>query len=389
MKRIALAALLTTATATSALAAGLDRSGQNVLAIFDDPNTLQFSVSHVMPDVTGTDPTRAAYDVFGSYTQVFASYANEINDQLSYAVIYDQPFGLDLNYNGDPTANLLAGTKADITSQALTFALKYQYNQRVSAFAGIRAQEVTGDVSLNGGGYAQAFSGSDGGRLITAAGGTPVTDVDPFLVGGGYRADVQSSWGVGYTFGAAYEIPEIALRLAVTYHSEVTHDTTVIETSGPTTIGNSDLSYQTPQSINIDFQTGINERTLLLAGMRWTDWDDFKLAPPVLDNNLASINAEYRYTLGVARRFNEDFVGLANLTYEKDLGRSGGSPLGPTEGVIGLSIGGRYTSGNMNISGGVSYSVLGDANAAIGGNNIASFTNNSATAIGLRFNYTF
>lgn len=386
MKRIALAGLLTTATATSALAAGLDRSGQNVLAIFDDPNTLSFSVSHVMPSVTGTDSdaaTGAAYDINSSYTQVFASYANDINETLSYAVIFDQPYGLDLLYGGDPTVNLLAGTKADITSQALTFLLKYQIDERMSAFGGLRAQEVTGDVSLNGGGYASAF-GASAPALITAAGGSA-----GFLTNGGYRADVKSSWGIGYTFGAAYEIPDIALRLAIAYHSEVVHDTTVIETSGPTTIGNGALAYETPQAINADFQTGINENTLLLAGVRWTDWDDFALTPPVLGQNLASISGEFRYTLGMARRFSEEFVGLASLTYEKDGGGATISPLGPVDGQIGLSLGGRYTSGNMNVSGGISYTKLGGANAGIGGNPIASFEDNSVVGVGLRVSVNF
>jgi|GEM_PF-1068543 len=36
MKRIALAALLTTATATSALAGGIDRSGQFLAPLFQD-----------------------------------------------------------------------------------------------------------------------------------------------------------------------------------------------------------------------------------------------------------------------------------------------------------------------------------------------------------------
>jgi long-subunit fatty acid transport protein len=123
--------------------------------------------------------------------------------------------------------------------------------------------------------------------------------------------------------------------------------------------------------------------------VRWTDWDDFALTPPVLGSNLANIVAEFRYTLGVARRFNENFVGLANLTYEKDDGRPGGSPLGPFEGLLGLSLGGRYTTGNLNISGGVSYTMLGDANAAIGPTNIAAFTNNDVIGVGLRFDYSF
>jgi len=389
MKRIALAAALTTATATSALAAGLDRSGQNVLAIFDDPNTLTFSVSHVMPSVTGTDAGNgSSYDVNGSYTQVLASYANEINETLSYAVIFDQPFGLDLLYGSTAATDALAGTKGDVTSQALTFLLKHKFNDQISAFGGIRAQEVTGDITLNGGGWAVAFASN----LVPASGTTAISNdgtTSTFITGGGYNAKYSSSWGVGYTVGGAYEKPDIALRAALTYHSEVTHDTNVIETSGPNTIGNGTGSFQTPQSINFDFQTGINESTLLMAGVRWTDWDDFALTPPQLNSNLASISGEFRYNLGLAKRFNENFVGLASLTYEKDGGGATISTLGPVDGQIGLSLGGRYTSGNVNLSGGVSYTKLGGANAAIGPTTVASFTDNSAVGVGFKLEYSF
>ena len=383
MKRIALAALLTTATATSALAAGLDRSGQSVLAIFDESNTGSVSVAHVNPSVSGTDTSGSgttSYDTNESYTQVFASYANEINDTLSYAVIIDQPYGINLNYGGAPTADYFGGTKAELTSTALTVLLKHAFNEQFSAFGGIRAQEIDGDISLNGVGYSTTLGG-----IVAAAGAGGASD---FQNNGGYRAKYDPSWGTGVVVGAAYEVPEIALRAVLTYSNEITHNTNVTETSGANTVGSATGSFQTPQSINFDFQTGINETTLLLASVRWTDWDDFALTPPTLGNNLASISSEFRYSVGAAKRFTDELVGLATIIYEKDGGKASGSALGPSDGLIGLSLGARYSSGNMNISGGVGYTKIGDAVAATGPFE-ALFTNNSAVSFGLKVQYEF
>ncbi|MGB3406906.1 MAG: outer membrane protein transport protein [Jannaschia sp.] len=390
MNRFTLAVVATITTAGSAMAGGLDRSGQSVLAIFDDPMTGSIGLSYVTPDVTGTDTGApgASYDVGNGYGQVALTFGNEINDQISYAVIIDQPFGADIFYNAAPAASLLGGTKADLGADALTVLGKYQFTDRISAFGGVRAQRAGGDVALNGLAYAAAIGARFG------AGG-PGDFVTPGLGGfTGYDVNIEESWGAGLVVGGAYEIPEIALRLAVTYNSKVTHDGTSTERFSIGALGDGApiagrYSFQTPQSVNIEFQTGINPKTLVLASLRWTDWGDFDVIPQTLGADLANIDDSYRWTVGVARRFSEELVGLASVTYEKDNGSATVSPLGPNDGQIGVSIGARYTTGNLNISGGINYTKVGDAFAGVGGTPVASFTGNSALGVGLKVAYEF
>ena len=425
-----LAATALTVTSTgAAMAGGLDRSGQSVLAIFDAPNTLSFAVNRVSPDVTGEDtsvPTGATYDVGNSYSSVFASYSNDINDRLSYAVIFDQPFGADVFYDANPATSLLGGTKADLSSDAISFIGKYDVTERISVFGGVRAERAGGQVALNGQAYAQAISiatvargaGVESATLGAALAGDPdavtalggagnvavlggqVGALQPdFLTPGldgatGYVVDIEDSWGLGLTLGAAYEIPEIALRLAVTYHSEVSHDSRSTERLSIAPAGDGfgiedRTRFASPQSINVDFQTGVNEKTLVLASLRWTDWDDFDVIPPTLGADLASIEDSYTWNVGVARRFTDNFVGLASIGYEKDNGSSTVSPLGPNDGRISLSLGGRYTSGNLNVSGGINYTKLGDAFAGVAGQPVALFEGNSAVAVGFKLAYEF
>ena len=436
MNRFTAAVVAALASTGAAQAGGLDRSGQSILPLFDPAGTLAFSLSHVNPDLRGEDVGNGGrYDAGDSYTTYQLSYADRINDRLSYAVIADQPFGADIFYDDDPTTSNLGGTLARIDSDALSFVGRYEMTDRISVFGGLRAERVDARIVLNGLAYQAALGARGLGAALgdAAAAGSPVAQAlvaDPNLptilagvstnnpaaapaaaaIGsispdfaaavagiqsfgsqGGYSVEVDDDWGVGVTLGAAYEIPEIALRLAVTYHSEVAHHASGVENS--IIFGGvperSDLNFASPQSVNVEFQTGVAEDTLLLAGLRWTDWDDFDVIPRNLNADLADIDDSYRWSLGVARRFTPDFVGLASLTYEKDNGNATVSPLGPNDGQIGLSVGGRYTRDALSISGGVNYTKVGSAFAGVADTPVALFDDSSAVGVAFRLAYEF
>jgi len=66
---------------------------------------------------------------------------------------------------------------------------------------------------------------------------------------------------------------------------------------------------------------------------------------------------------------------------------SGGTPvgnLGPTDGRTSVGLGGTYTSGNMKVTGGLQYIMIGDATTTIG----AQFDDNTALAFGLKLGFT-
>ena len=76
----------------------------------------------------------------------------------------------------------------------------------------------------------------------------------------------------GYVLGLAYEIPEIALRFSAAYSPEIEHKAEITERLFGHGHSTSDVEYVTPQSLNLDFQTGIADGTLLLASYRWTEF---------------------------------------------------------------------------------------------------------------------
>jgi long-subunit fatty acid transport protein len=419
---VAALAATTALTAAPAAATGLDRSQQSVLSVFDEPGTLGFSLSYVRPDVTGEDIAGGGrYDPAGGYSQLQVSYTGAINDRLTFTLIGDQPFGSDIFYDDAPATSGLGGTAADISSEALTALLRYQAAPRISIFGGLRLQNASGRVALNGRAYAQALSvrtvaaaaGTDSATLgaalqgspeaVAALGGPSAVQVlggqvqqlgGEFLAGGGYSVEIDESWGAGVTLGGAYEIPEIALRLAVTYHSEIDHEGDSIERFGFAAAGSGapiagTTEFTTPQSVNVDFQTGIASDTLLLAGIRWAEWGAFDVIPPTLNTDLATTDAEWRYSLGVGRRFSEAFSGLATITYEPAQDNDNTSPLAPSDGLIGLSVGGSYEDEGLTVSGGVGYTVVGDVDAGVAGQDVASFDDNDVWGVGLRVAYEF
>ncbi len=358
----------------AATAGGLDRTGQPMGLIFEDGNYIEFSVGHANPDLTGNDvaalnPAQTpSGNVAQSFNQVAAGLKYEFSDQLSFSLIYDQPWGSDISYapaGANPLAPgsvMLGGTQAFASSDAITGILRYKFNDTFSVHGGLRYQQVDGNISLSGLAY---------GPL------------------NGYNVSLDRDAAVGWIAGGAYEIPDIALRLAITYQSEIEHEFDTVENIAPGVTSQSTV--KTPQSVNIDFQTGIAQDTLLLAGIRWADHSETKLKPTAAGVDLIDLTDSTTYTLGVARRFNENLVGSISFGYEAENDDNLVSPLAPTNGFKSISLGLQYSMDNYKISGGIRYTKLGDAFAETGTPDVArsSFADNDAVSFGIKIGYYF
>jgi hypothetical protein len=97
----------------------------------------------------------------------------------------------------------------------------------------------------------------------------------------------------------------------------------------------------------------------------------------------------------VGRKFTDRISAAASVIYESQSSDdfdpldpdSGVSNLSPTDGQIGLEVGGTYVVGNgLELTGGVRYTRLGDATTRTFG---AEFEDNSAVSLGLRVGYRF
>lgn len=357
------------ATAGIAEAGGIDRSGQNIGIIFEKGNYVELSYGQINPSVSGTDvagfPTGSVADNHG-LPGIAVKY--DFSDSLSGSVIYDNAYGADIMYptvaeGGSP---VLGGTMAKVDSEGVTGILRYKFNENFSVHGGIRASKASGEVSLNGLAYG------------------PLS---------GYNVKFDETWGTGYLAGVAYEKPEIALRVALTYFSKVSHDMDTSENIAPGLVTTTTVN--TPQAVNLDVQSGIAKDTLLFGSIRWVDWSNFLIDPQTLvavtGSGLVSLEDSTTYTLGVGRKFNDNWSGSVFVTYEPGGSDNLVSPLAPTDGYKGIGVAAVYTRDNMKITMGARYLDLGDAQPETGTPDTAraSMSNNDAVAVGVKVGFSF
>jgi long-subunit fatty acid transport protein len=358
MKRIfAIAAALASA-ATGAQAGGVERSTQSVAILFEEGRYAELSFGHFDPTVEGTLGVSSG-DMAPSYNSWSLGYKMDIGDSMDFALILDQPIGANVAYPTGTGYPFIEGSTAELSSSAVTALLRYKFQNNVSVYGGLRYQTVHGVVSLPG--------------------------------VGAYTLNTNHDSELGYVVGVAWERPDIAARVALTYNSAITHSLESVETgflAGTTTSG---FETEVPQSLNLEFQTGIAKDTLLFGSIRWVEWSAFVINPPRYDlfqpNPLVSYASDrITYNIGVGRRFNENWSAAVTLGYEEPDGELTGN-LGPTDGFTSLGLAATYTMDNVKITGGIRYVDIGDATANLGPG--AQFEGNSGIGFGLRIGYTF
>ncbi len=88
--------------ASTANAAGLDRSGQDITAFLQDGLYAEASYTYLDADVTGNDASgNNIDDIAESYDFFRYGVKADINDTFSIGVLYDEPFGAAADYQGD------------------------------------------------------------------------------------------------------------------------------------------------------------------------------------------------------------------------------------------------------------------------------------------------
>lgn len=367
MKTTLSVAAIAVAAATSAQAGGIDRSGQGIGILFEQGRTAELSFGVVKPEMTGTDRapfTGRTGNVVDTFGALDLGYKADINAQLSYALILDQPFAADIAYPVAGGSDWLGGTRAKADTTALTGLLRYKFDESFSAHGGLRLQQAKAGLTLNGAAY---------GGLA------------------GYDIELDRDLAMGWVAGVAWERPDIAARISLTYFSEIEHNFDTREYMGTTQVAAGKTAVKTPRAVNLDFQTGVAADTLVFGQIRWVKWSEFQLNPawfyPV-GGGLIAVDDTTTYTLGVGRKFNETWSGAFSMTYE-DPGRRNVSPLAPTTGRVGATLAAIYTHENMKITTGVNYTRLGNATAAPGGAPRTDFRDSDALGIGVKVGFAF
>ena len=464
MKRNAIGAavLLAMLPVTGAFAAGLDRSGQPVAPLFQQGNLVELGWTSLFPTVEGKEnggQQRAIPNMADKYSFPSAAVKYQANDQWSFSFLYDHPFGADAAYEG---TNIFTTTPAERKAAALIplgaaltpvvaamnpgytpaqvqAALPGAIGQALRAGYGPVTQQKALETVAK---YTTASSGSDATNVsVTTQSFSLVAGFQPnknwhfyggpvyqtvkgdlslrgaaYSVFNGYDATFHNSGAWGFLAGAAYQIPDIAFRAALTYRSAIKHDVDTTEnfvnyqklggaagTSGTTRI-------KTPQSVNLDLQSGVAPNTVAFANLRWVDWSSFSIRPgqfgavsqdvgkfigkPNGFNLVEYGKDQYSATVGVGRKFNDQWAGNMSLGWDSGTGEYV-TTLGPTKGNWNLGIGAQYSpTKNFYVGVGAKYFWLGDAKAQVASNvgsttYQADFKDNNVVAVGVKVGYRF
>ncbi len=348
-------------------AGAIDRSGQSIAAFLEPGNYVEASISGLVPKVNGTvtpqfganQQTENTGEVGESFQFYNFAFKAQVTDHISMGLLYDEPFGADSEYELGKT---VAFSDADITTGAevkshnLSFLVGYQPTVNWNIYAGPVYQT---------------------NEVYTSLGGTSVAPNN------GYILDFEEDSAIGWLAGLSYQIPEIALRASLTYRSEIDHETTAKEilplanpaspfvdpTSGITKI-------TTPQSVNLDLQSGIAPNTLAFLNLRWVNWSDITVRPdqfgklshlvtgswgdPRGYNMIEYYEDQYSLNAGIAHKFTEKWTGMLLAGWDSGVG----SPIpsmGPVNGFWSTGLGFQYSpQSNYFIMGAVNYFNLDD-----------------------------
>ncbi|MBU9696284.1 hypothetical protein GU927_000340 [Rhodobacteraceae bacterium HSP-20] len=347
IKTVMGATLVLAAGTMAAQAGGIDRSGQSIGTIFEKTgqtgNFFQLSYGSITPSTNTSTGGNPLLD----YSLLGLTYKRQFDENFSLTVIYDEPYGAAVQY---PAGAPFLGSFATVESQAVTMVGRYETGSGFSVHGGLRAQKLSGSIQTSQ-------------RLVA-----------------------ESGYDLGYVVGAAYEIPDIALRVAVTYNSEIDNELTGTETVliPPVSSAATSFTVTTPESVNLDFQSGIAKDTLLFGSIRHVRWAGFNLTTPTLAYASFTDNTT-TYTLGIGRKFNDNWSGAVSIGYEAEGTKPTTTALAPYTGSKSITVGATYTQDTLKITGGVTYAKLGDT--FLGGP--ISWSDGKAVGVGLRIGYSF
>lgn len=334
--------------------------------LFEKGKRVEFSLGYVKPHVSGTvvGAPVSSGNMLKSYMPYSIGFKLPINNSVDAAFMVNSANGANVAYPAG-TGYPYAGSTAKITDREYKALLRYHTPSNFSVYGGVRMSEAKGEANV-----------------IAAP------------LGLNYTLQTQSNSKAGWLAGVAYEIQKIAMRVSLTYSSPIKHTFNSTEgfVGGPTGIPGQ-FSTTLPKSWILDFQTGVAKDTLLFGSVEWREWKAFDISPPNYPANplVSYDNNVMTYSLGVGRKFNENWSGALSFGYEKSNGGFAGN-LGPTDGYKSVTLAMIYTKDQMKISGGISYIKIGDAqteNPLAPGTALSNFTKNHAIGVGVKVGYSF
>jgi long-chain fatty acid transport protein len=313
LKISALAFLASASVMSAAQAGGFARGTADTDIIYEEGNfNIRAGATIVVPNrayatINGAPATDSSFAK--AYVIPSAAVKLNINEDLRCAGTFTQSNGASSEYGPQAiAAGKLTGASGTVSTNFTT--------NEAGLTCGYKINAGKGQFWLLGGVYAEAFDYAE------------VVEFGPFagpLNGSRATLAFDGEYKLGYRLGAAYEIPEYALRAQLMYRSAVTHTPDGSFTFLGGTLPAVGLG-TLPQSVELKLQSGVAPGWLVFGSVKWTDWSvldtlDYTIAGPgpIGGDKIKEFYFRDGWTVsgGVGHAFTENVSGALSLTWDR------------------------------------------------------------------------
>ena len=369
-----------------AISGGWEASRLDTSMMYNDGGYAEVGTSSISYSINGTTQAAVEHKMANDQTRTALGFKQQFGD---FDVGLSRYMSGAIQLDGQATAAQAAGCSpltlvvapcsvvpsADVEATSLALMARYRINDNMSVLGGLNRYSVSDANVTTLSGY--------------------------YVVSGDEMAPVA---------GAAYENKEIALRVELLVQVETDMALTAassVAAAVPTTAV-SGATMVIPQTITLNFQSGIAEDTLLFGSVHQADWDTAQIAIPentaginpaggtlTVDDVGSDFSSRTAYSIGVGRKINETLSVLGSYSTEDGGGATSNDPFTLTDGSQTIGVGARYTQDNMTITGGYSYTKVGDvtvthlAAPGVPSGLTATYADNKVTGIGIKIGFSF
>ena len=383
---------------TQVFSAALETSNQSIAIFLQPKNYAEFSTVFVDANISGntyrpeaSNPSiyteTSTQDFVNPFYLSNAALKLQLDPHWSAGLIYEQPFATDIGYTLNPVASspddLVNAVRFKLDTDNLTALVGYQPNQSWNVYTGLSYQSLKTHLKI---------SGQSMGLLVD------------------YTGDLNKDSASGWLTGVSYQRPEYALQSSLTYRSKIRHRqhfqeqiSTVPAIPLLNLPSGQNTTIETPQSVNLEFQTGITANHLIYGSVRWVNWQNFKITSPLIssDSNTPVTLVDYQTdqwstTLGLAYVFNDKFTSTLDIGLDSGSGNPA-STLSPSDDFYSFGVGGFYNiHTHLFIAAGIKYLKFNKAKIQQDQNGsgslfgpLSSVNNNDAFVYGMKVGYRF
>ena len=258
-------------------------------------------------------------------------YVRRLNDDLSFGLGVNAPFGLATDYEEGWEGRYHA-LRSEVLTININPALSWKVNQQLSVGAGLNVQYAEVPELSNALDYAAICTATAASSNPTVAASAATCAGAPTTNDGKVELD-GDDWSLGFNLGMLYEFSD-ATRVGLAYRSKIDHELegTAAFTNTPSGLGNLGIfvndgvtaDITLPETLSLSAYHQLDSRWAIMGDITWTRWDRFDELRVKFKNNPQGdlVTPEewdntFRYSLGLSYRYNDRWMLRTGVAYDE------------------------------------------------------------------------